>query len=83
MDNTSSNIKASPELNHHEMVIIQHEKEPGNIEGHREREREWSEDRILFSASGKRNKKMENSESDLKNSDTIVQAEVEICYSTK
>ena len=40
MDNTSSNIKASPELNHHEMVIIQHEKEPGNIEGHRERERE-------------------------------------------
>jgi len=62
VDNTSSNIKASPELNHHEMVIIQHEKEP---------------------ASGKRNKKMENSESDLKNSDTIVQAEVEICYSTK
>ena len=31
VDNNSSNIKASPELNHHEMVIIQHEKEAGNI----------------------------------------------------
>ena len=30
VDNVSSNIKASPELNHHEMVIIQHEKEAGN-----------------------------------------------------
>ena len=42
-----------------------------------------SEGRILFSASGKKNTKMDNSESDLKNSDTIVQAEVEICYSAK
>ena len=41
-----------------------------------------SEGRILFSAAGKK-RKMENSESDLKNSDTIVQAEVEICYSAK
>ena len=40
-----------------------------------------SEGRILFSASGK--KKMEDSESDLKTRDTIVQAEVEICYSAK
>ena len=48
-------------------------------EGERERERQ-SEGRILFSAYGK---KMDNSESDLKNSDTIVQAEVEICYSAK
>ena len=53
-------------------------------EGEREREREReSEGRILFSASGKKNTKMDNSESDLKNSDTIVQAEVEICYSAK
>ena len=80
VDNVSSNIKASPELNHHEMVIIQHEKEAGNILWRREREKE---DRMLFSASGKKKKKMETSESDLKNSDTIVQAEVEICYSKK
>ena len=80
MDNISSNIKASPELNHHEMVIIQHEKEAGNILWRRERE---TEDRMLFSASGKKKKKMETSESDLQNSETIVQAEVEICYSTK
>ena len=79
VDNSSSNIKASPELNHHEMVIIQHEKEQGNILWRRERE--WRQN--IISASGKKKKKMENSESDLKNSDTIVQAEVEICYSTK
>ena len=30
VDNISPNIKPSPELNHHEMVIIQHEKEAGN-----------------------------------------------------
>ena len=83
VDNVSSNIKASPELNHHEMVIIQHEKEAGNILW-REREREGLKaEYYVFSASGKKKKKMETSESDLQNSDTIVQAEVEICYSTK
>ena len=83
VDNVSSNIKASPELNHHEMVIIQHEKEAGNILWReRGREREKAE-YYVFSASAKKKKKMETSESDLQNSDTIVQAEVEICYSTK
>lgn len=62
VDNISPNIKPSPELNHHEMVIIQHEKEAASV---------------------KKAKKMETSESDLKTSDTIVEAEVEICYSTK
>ena len=49
-----------------------------------EREREGLKaEYYVFSASGKKKKKMETSESDLQNSDTIVQAEVEICYSTK